>query len=85
MKKFAFAIALYALFAIYNSVNAQQNIDNNLPEKGSQEKCLTDILNDALLESSSSYKAKKIIEDSNWHYYTKPRNIFQLFSRYGKT
>jgi len=61
MKKLVFAIAFYA---ICSPVDAQQNTDSNLHLKGDQEKCLTDLLHNALLESDSSYRAKIIIENS---------------------
>lgn len=61
MKKLVFAIAFYA---ICSPVDAQQNTDSNLHLKGDQEKCLTDLLHNVLLESDSSYRAKIIIENS---------------------
>jgi len=61
MKKLVFAIAFYA---ICSPVNAQQNTENNLHLKGDQERCLTDILNDALIESDSSYRLKRFIDDN---------------------
>jgi len=61
MKKLVFAIAFYA---ICSPVNAQQNTENSLHLKGDQERCLTDVLNDALLESDSSYRLKRFIDNN---------------------